>query len=82
MKIQDILKQAKPCWKYAARDKEGAWYAYTHKPYPAAEGEVWITHGGEMFLIGLQEDLEDLFGIQTDLENWKDSMICREECGL
>lgn len=77
MKIQDLLKQTKPCWKYAARDKEGAWYAYTHKPYPSYE--IWVTREGGMVLIGYQGNLEDLFGIQTDLENWKDSLICREE---
>ena len=32
MKIQDLLKQAKPCWKYAAMDQFKKWRCYTDKP--------------------------------------------------
>ena len=32
MKIQDLLKQSKPCWKYAAMSHFKKWYCYTEKP--------------------------------------------------
>ena len=32
MKIQDLLKQARPCWKYAAMSQFKKWYCYTEKP--------------------------------------------------
>lgn len=73
--MRDLLDSTAEKWKYVAMDKEGAWYAYTDKPYPT-DG-VWITHGGEMFLIGLQEDLEDLFGIRPCLESWDNTLIER-----
>lgn len=76
MKIQDLLKQAKPCWKYAAMDADYMWYFYTMKPF--IEGNVWMFARGKC-KVG---EIEDFFDIELFDGDWKDSLICREECGL
>ena len=73
MKIQDLLKQAKPCWKYAAFDEYG-WHLYTQKP--KILGDQWriSTEYGQL--------VSQIFDIEPFDGDWKDSLICREERGL
>lgn len=71
MKIQDLLKQTKPCWKYAAYDEYG-WHIYTRKP-KILNGR-WIISTGHGHFVELIFDIEPFNGY------WKDSLICREEC--
>lgn len=73
--MRDLLDSTAERWKYAAKDKGGAWYAYTDKPYPV--NDIWVTRGGYMFLLGDQQELEDLFGIQPCLENWDNTLVER-----
>lgn len=73
--MKDLLDSTVEKWKYMAMDKRGAWYAYTDKPYPG--DDIWVTHEGDMVLIGYQEKLEDLFGIQPCWENWDSTLIER-----
>ena len=86
MKIQDILNQAKSCWKYAAMDQFKKWRCYTEKPElvwnDLAEHEgfdpyEWVMADGYIMLC-----LSDFFDIEPFDGDWKDSLICREECGL
>lgn len=73
MKIQDILNQVKPCWKYAAMDSDFSWYLFTEKPFPHKAG-VWMTRGeGRAPSVDRTLDIEPFDG------DWKDSLICREE---
>ena len=73
MKIQDLLNQSKPCWKYAAFDEYG-WHLYTQKP--KILGDQWriSTEYGQL--------VSQIFDIEPFDGDWKDSLICREECGL
>ena len=73
MKIQDLLKQAKPCWKYAAFDDYG-WHLYTQKP--KILGDQWriSTEYGQL--------VSQIFDIEPFDGDWKDSLICREEIRL
>ena len=73
MKIQDLLKQAKPCWKYAAFEEDG-WHLYTQKG--KILGDQWriSTEYGQL--------VSQIFDIEPFDGDWKDSLICREECRL
>lgn len=73
MKIQDLLKQTKPCWKYAAYDEYG-WHLYTQKPK--------ILDGQWRISTGYGQLVRQIFGIEPFDGYWKDSLISREECGL
>jgi hypothetical protein len=79
MKIQDLLKQAKPCWKYAACEPSGGWYLYKNKP--RCGRATWIDDKSPMSSVALY-DLERIFYIEPFNGDWKDSLISREECGL
>lgn len=76
MKIQDLLKQAKPCWKYATYDRNG-WRLFDDKPRFDEKMNEWI-----MSMLGHSFHLKDLFDIEPFDGYWKDSLICREECGI
>ena len=71
MKIQDLLKQAKPCWKYAAFDKY-VWHLYTQKPK--------ILDGHWRISTGYGQLVSQIFDIEPFEGDWRDSLICREEC--
>lgn len=73
MKIQDLLNQSKPCWKYAEFDEYG-WHLYTRKP--KILGGQWRISSGYGQLVSQIFDIEPFEG------DWKDSLICREECWL
>ena len=86
MKIQDLLNQAKPCWKYAAMGQDKKWRCYTDKPklewsdFEYQEGfapDEWVIADGY-----IMPCLSDFFDIEPFDGYWKDSLICREECGL
>lgn len=81
MKIQDLLKQAKPCWKYAAMEPGGGWYLYKNKPRTGKTCSTWVDDVSPMSPRALY-DLESIFDIEPFDGDWKDSLICREECGL
>ena len=81
MKIQDLLKQAKPCQKYAAMEPGGDWYLYKNKPRPGKTCATWVDDKAPMSAIALY-NLEPIFYIEPFYGDWKDSLICREECGL
>ena len=76
MRIQDLLKQAKPYWKYATYDRNG-WRLFDDKPRFDEKMNEWI-----MSMLGHSFHLKDLFDIEPFDGVWKDSLICREECGL
>lgn len=79
MKIQDLLNQSKPCWKYAAMDGDGLWWLYREKPYPDIP---WITWTHECLLDDLEymaKDIGSVFDIEPFDGDWKDSLIEREE---
>lgn len=84
MKIQDLLKQAKPCWKYAAMDENKRWHCYTNKPklewsclaeQQGFDSYEWVMTGGYMMIC-----LSDFFYIEHFDGDWKDSLICRKDC--
>ena len=68
MKIQDLLNQAKPCWKYAAYDDYG-WHLYTRKP--KILGGRWRISTGSGVVVSLIFDIEPFDG------DWKHSLIER-----
>ena len=78
MKIQELLNQSKPCWKYAAMDFDGIWYLYRVNPYPTHTG-IWMqnlsTDEKEFYAqpVGYVFDIEPFDG------DWKDSLIERKE---
>lgn len=87
MKIQDLLNQSKPCWKYAAMDQHKKWRCYTEKPklerchsaelYPEEDcfdPYDWVTDGGYIMPF-----LSEFFNIEPFDGDWKDSLIEREE---
>ena len=80
MKIQDLLKQAKPCWKYAATDGDDKIYFYSAKP--RIDNYFWICSDENDSAIRIDNTLDELFDIEPFDGYWKDSLICREECGL
>lgn len=76
MKIQDLLNQAKPFWKYAATDEDGKVYFYSAKPI--IYDNFWCCASGD----DSARRIDELFDIEPFEGDWKDSLICREECGL
>ena len=70
MKIQDILNQSKPCWKYAAMTDHG-WVLYSNKP--KYKYNRWIISHGTAFATDYVFDIEPFDG------DWKDSLIIRSE---
>ena len=78
MKIQDILNQAKPCWKYAAMEPGGGWYLYKNKPRLGKTCATWIDDISPVSPRALY-DLEPIFDIEPFDGDWKDSLICKEE---
>ena len=86
MKIQDILNQSKSCWKYAAMDQFKKWRCYTDKPKlewnDLAEQEGFDPYEWVMADGYIMPCLSDSFDIEPFDGDWKDSLICREECGL
>lgn len=69
MKIQDILNQSKPYWKYAAMDSNFKWYLYTMKPF--RDERAW------RFIRGKCGYVEDFFDVEPFDGDWKDSLIER-----
>lgn len=80
MKIQELLKQAKPCWKYAATDEDGALYFYSAKP--RIDCNVWVCADENDNFIGIDDTFDELFDVEPFDGDWKDSLICKDECGL
>ena len=78
MKIQDILNQAKPCWKYAAMNSDERWRLHEEKPTASKPVGVWDSKGKTTNIVVLYS----VFDIEPFDGDWKDSLICREECGL
>ena len=78
MKIQDLLKQAKPCWKYAAMEQSGCWCLYKNKPRLGRTGDTWMDYIAPMSKTALYS-LEHIFDIEPFDGDWKDSLIEREE---
>lgn len=78
MKIQDILKQAKPCWKYAAMEPGGCWYLYKNKPRLGKTCATWVDDISPVSPRALY-DLESIFDIEPFDGDWKDSLIVRGE---
>ena len=75
MKIQDLLNQTKPCWKYAVFNSKihpRGWIICKNKPF--IRGCGWFTNN-QYFAISALFEIEPFDG------DWKDSLICREECG-
>ena len=80
MKIQDLLKQAEPFWKYSATDENGEIYFYSAKPRIC--DNFWDCADKKDSAIRIDDVLDDLFNIEPFDGDWKDSLICREECGV
>ena len=78
MKIQDLLNQSKPCWKYAAMEPSGGWYLYKNKPRAGKTCATWIDNIAPMSAIALY-NLEPIFDIKPFDGDWKDSLIEREK---
>lgn len=72
MKIQDLLKQAKPFWKYAATDGNGKVYFYSAKPRIC--DNFWSCASGNDSALRIDE----LFDVEHFDGDWKDSLISRE----
>lgn len=73
MKIQDLLKQAKPCWKYAVFNSNlypRGWIICKNKPFIQSSG--WFTNNAYF-------KISDLFEVEPFDGDWKNSLICREE---
>lgn len=73
MKIQGLLNQAKPCWKYAVFNQNlyhRGWMICKNKPF--IKGHGWFTNN-QYFKISALFDIEPFDG------DWKDSLIEREE---
>lgn len=77
MKIQDILNQAKPCWKYAATDKNGVVCFYKTKP--VMEGGCWMPRKRTDEFVNIHFHLDDIIDIEPFDGDWKDSLIVRGE---
>lgn len=78
MKIQDLLKQSKPCWKYAAMNKSKNWVLFERKPNLIKRRCRWEKQKENHRCL----NLSFIFDIEPFEGNWKDSLICRKECGL
>lgn len=77
MKIQDLLNQSKPCWKYAAMDEDGTWYIYTEEPYLSNCG-TWTNELDTDDISHYAKAVGHLFDIEPFEGDWKDSLIERE----
>lgn len=76
MRIQDLLNQAKPCWKFAATNKDNTVCFYSAKP---VRGDTcWMYRANTEDCICINDYMEDIFDIELD-GDWKDSLIEREE---
>ena len=79
-KMEELIKELKPCWEYAAMDYDGSWYVFTHKPKITAindEREEWTLW--ECLDEGKNsERISDLFEIENFSGSWKDSLIERK----
>ena len=80
MKIENLLKQALPKWKYAAFSKSGNWYFFSVEPKPCLEIGNWeIGNDGEYL------DLKTAFDVTKEIDplpegiSWEDSLIYRND---
>lgn len=80
MKIENLLKQALPKWKYAACSRDGNWYFFSIKPKPLLEIGNWqIENDGEYL------DLKTAFDVTKEINplpegiSQEDSLICRAD---
>ena len=80
MKIKDLLNLSDPFWKYAATDKNGEIYFYNAKPRIC--NNSWGFADENDIAIRIDNKFNELFDIEPFDGDWKDSLICREECGL
>ncbi len=72
MKIQDILNLSKPCWQYAATDKDGKIYFYSAKPRIC--DNLWSCADA----CDSAERIDHIFDIEPFDGDWKNSLISRE----
>lgn len=77
MKIQELLNQSKPCWKYAATDEDGEICFYSAKPKICKD--VWGCSNAEGDFIYMTSDVFEIIDIEPFEGDWKDSLIEREE---
>ena len=77
MKIQDLLNQSKPCCKYEAMDKGKNWTLFERKPNLIKKRHRWERRNENHRLLNLSY----VFDIEPFDGDWKDSLICRLECG-
>lgn len=80
MKIRDLLKQAKPCWKYAATDEDGVVWFFSAKP--VIGDTCWMCKINIEDCVNIHDYLDHIVDIEPFDGEWKDSLICREECGV
>ena len=73
MKIQDLLKQAKPCWKYAPMDKGKNWTLFERKPNLIKKRHRWERRNENHRMLNLSY----VFDIEPFDGDWRDSLICR-----
>ena len=79
MKIENLLKQALPKWKYAACSKDGNWYFFSCKPKPRLEIGNWeVEKGGEYLDLGSTFVTKKIDPLSEDI-SWEDSLICRAD---
>ena len=78
MKIQDLLKQARPCWKYAATDENGEIYFYSAKPRICDNFWACVDENDSAIRIDDVFTEDELFDIEPFEGNWKDSLIERK----
>lgn len=76
MKIQDLLNQSKPCWKYAAMDWDLRWYFFSFKPVPSKTG-MWILKDETKMDFIEKRLVSHLFNIEPFDGEWKDSLTIR-----
>lgn len=69
MKIDDILNQSKPCFKYAAMDENGEWWLFAEKPF--VENHIWMP-------TGYGEKVNNDFDVDSFDGDWKESLIERK----
>lgn len=74
MKIQDILNQSKPFWKYAAMNKSKNWVLFERKPNLIKRRCLWEKQKENHRCL----NLSFVFDIEPFDGDWKDSLICRE----
>ena len=77
-----MLKQTEQFWKYAATDENGEIYFYSAKPRICENFWACADESDSAIRIDYVFTEEELFDIEPFEGDWKDSLICREECGL